>query len=697
MKIPLETARRLFPDQLRPFDGLHGYSTRDKSYDGTLYRLPLRLSDRTLLKETSAKVDVAQTKALLEDYYSTARMSLLFLRNISAISFGVRGLPTSWSVKSERSSSSYEEIFERVSIQSKHEPGIDYKTIWRVGITDIEEAPDTLANPGRRANKITECGLAACVEVTGNMSGQEGRARKEALKQRVFCTLPTLSPSELPVSIHASFAITGDRKTIPFESSEKESAIKSWNRWLLTKCIPEFYIDFLRDLAPKLGKASFGFWPSKTTVTSDGSLGEVVREAFWTQLTMQRYETYQLYPLLDTHSSSKQLTPLKSRAGGKVRKLFKVASLKSAQFDVLPSETSRKLRPLFCKLCPSLVRPPQQLRQRMARANIHRQAVALEAEYISTLFKNEPNCAILQDFVQSFTDDRCRDEVLEMLLRSAVPSISSDSQPPIDIVNNCRIIPKLDQSLGTVRFRDKDSAPFPCCKLLFLPTDTEAELFSGRADLLIKPSLFRGTASRLVALTNSVDADMNIPRNPLRDMMTEYSNMRKIGAADIHLFLAHVDSSSTPVNTIGPPHNWIVHFWAYLNPRLKACLDGEGSELRSAPVSDLLKRLKLHDTRIYRYFQGEEWHYITPEQFEEGPYIIPPADEKQYELCNLLHGIKVLDPESIPSELQCAESDLNSPLAFGRLLRAFAANARGGSFRLFKTKAECREYDVMLL
>ncbi|KAL8934279.1 MAG: hypothetical protein Q9216_005988 [Gyalolechia sp. 2 TL-2023] len=689
MKIPLETARRLFPDQLRPFDGLHGYSITDESYGGTLYRLPLRLSDMTLLKETSAKVDVGQVKVLLEDYYSTARISLLFLRNITEISFGVRGLPISWSVQSERSSSSFEEIFERVTIQSKHEPDMGCKMIWRVGITDIEEAPDKLANPGRRANKITECGLAACVEVIGNLSS------KEVPKQRVFCTLPTLSPSGLPVSIHASFAITGDRKTIPFESVEKESAMKSWNRWLLTKCIPEFYIDFLKDLAPKLGEASFKFWPWTTTTASIGSLGEVVREAFWTQLTMQQYETYQLYPLLDTHSSSDLLTRLKSRASGKVRKLFKVASLKSAQFDILSHETSRKLRPLFCKLCPSLVRPPHQLWQRMSRANIHRQATSLNADYISALFKDGPNCTILQNFVQSFTDDRCRDEVLEMLLHSAVPSTSSDDQPPIDIVNHCRIIPKLDQSLGTVRFRAKDSAPFPCSELLFLPTDKEAELFSDRADLLIKPSLFRGSASRLLTLTNTMDADMKTPRNPLHDMMTEYSNIREIGVADIHLFLAHVNSYLTPVNTSGPSHNWMVHFWAYLNPRLEAYLEGQGSELRSAPVGDLLRRLKLHDARIYRYLQGSEWRYITPEQFERGPYIIPPADEKQFELCKLLLGINILDPECIPLQLQHAESNLISPLAFGRLLRAFAANARGASLRIWKENPKRSSTDIL--
>ncbi|KAL8717029.1 MAG: hypothetical protein Q9225_005692 [Loekoesia sp. 1 TL-2023] len=689
MKIPLNTARRLFPDQLRPFDGLQGYSIEQDSYDGTLYRLPLRMTNRTLLKEASAEIGVEQTKTLLEDYFSTARMSLLFLRNVTTIDFSIRGHPASWSVKSERSNSSFEEIFQHVGIESKHGAGESCKLIWRIGIMDIEEAPDALANPGRRANKITECGLAACVEVIGDSS------KKEALKQRVFCTLPTLSLSGLPVSIHASFAITGDRKTIPFEDFEKGSPIKEWNRWLLTKCIPDFYIEFLKDLAPRLGMASFKYWPTTSTLASIESFGKVVQEAFWTRLASQQYETYQLYPLLDTHDPSEQSTPLKTRTGGKVRKLFKVGSLKSAQFDVLPTEISLKLRPLFRKLCPSLVHPPLQVWQRMTMANIHRQAVVLEAEYVCTLFKNDSNCTILEDFLQSFQDDRQRDEAIEMLLRTAVPNLSLDSPHPIEITNNCRIIPKLDQTLGTVRFRDKSSAPFPDRDLLFLPNDTEADLFSNHAHSLIKPTLFRGPASNFTALRSALDAKIQTPRNPLRDTMTKSSNMREIGVADIHSFLAHVESSSTPTSTSGSSHNWIVQFWSYLNPRLNAFLAGEGSGLSSAPVSDLLKHLKLQNAGIYRYAEGEEWRYITPEQFEQGPYIIQPKTSPEVELCNLLSGVKVLDPECVPSQLRRAESNLKSALAFRRLLRALATKSKGASIKLFEESARREFFDFL--
>ncbi|KAL8828013.1 MAG: hypothetical protein Q9170_006784 [Blastenia crenularia] len=673
MKIPLTTVRRLFPDQLRPFEGLHNYSIDLDSYEGTLYRFPLRMTNQTLLKEDCADMGFQQTKILMEDYYSTAQMSPLFLRNVSAIDFGIRGQSASWSVKCERSSSSFDETFQLVIIESKR--GVDeaQKASWRVGIMDIEEAPGELANAGRRANKITECGLAACIEKTGHTAG------KRASEQRVYCTLPTTSQSDLPVSIHASFAITGDRKTIPFEDFERTSPIKEWNRWLLTQCIPDFYIDFLKDLAPRLGEASFKFWPTRSRFPSIHSFGKVVQEAFWTRLASSQYEDYQLYPLYDTHDSSERSTPLKTRAGGKVRKVFRVASLKSAQFDALPEDFSAELRPLFRKLCPSLVHPPQRLWELMTASKIHRQAEALDAEHICKLFKDDANCAVLQDWLVK--EGGYRDNAIEMLLRIVVGTLSLDAPPSIEIVHNCRIIPKLDQSLGTVRFRDEDSKPFCDQDLLHLPTATEAKLFVDCTKSLIKPTLFQTIFG---AFKYSTDTTLKAPKNPLRAMMTKNSNIREITVVDIHSFLPHNDPSSAPASTLGSSHNWIVYLWGYLNPRLEAYLAGEGAKPCSGPISDLLKHLKLHDTPIYRYLEGEQWCYITPEQFGKGSYVVRPTDPKQRELCSMLHGVKVVDDECVPSQLRGTESNLTSPLPFRRLLRAIAARPKYDSVNLFK-------------
>ncbi|KAL8724778.1 MAG: hypothetical protein Q9166_007756 [cf. Caloplaca sp. 2 TL-2023] len=658
VKVSLATARRLFPDQLKPFHGLQGYSMEFDAYDGTLYRLPFRTQEQTLLKETPALIGVEETNVLLEDYYSTAQKSLFFLRSIDAIDFRIRGHEAAWFVAVTRSGGSVDNIFQDISITCGRGSKADHSAVWRIGITDIEEAPNHIVNPGRRANKITECGLAACLKSEGSLDrGQP---------HQIFCTLPTGFTIRLPVSVHASFAITGDRKTIPFDDT-KSSATTAWNLWLLTKCIPEFYLEFLKDLAPRLGEKAFDYWPSTTSVTLNRSFGNVIRDAFWAQLALEQYESYQLFPIVDMKRAFEQSTPLKTRGGGKTRKLFKVTSLKAGQFDALPKEVSAKLSPLFSIICPNLVRPPRQLWYGLTVSNIHQKVTSLESQSICTLFKVDTNCVILGNFLNSLKDDADRDEAAEMVLRIAVPDTSLSSHQS---VNGCRIIPKLDSTLGTVRYQNGDTISWPRHDLLFLPTQTEANLFAGCAKSLIKPSLFQKDASNQTSSFALLDTQSHALRNPLVDLVTESSNIRKIALTDIESFLKHVDSSSANVGVNDILDSWIIKFWSYLDPKLHTYLRQQATKIDCASVSNLLKQLKLYDTLIYRYHRGKSWHYVTPQQFEKGPYIIAPFQDRELGLCKLLPGVEMIDPECVPEQLRVNESSLENPQAFSRLLKA---------------------------
>jgi hypothetical protein len=56
----------------------------------------------------------------------------------------------------------------------------------------------------------------------------------------------------MPVTLHAKFAITGDRQTIPH--GELASGIEAhWNNWLLADCIPHLYLRFLEDACLRAG------------------------------------------------------------------------------------------------------------------------------------------------------------------------------------------------------------------------------------------------------------------------------------------------------------------------------------------------------------------------------------------------------------------------------------------------------------
>lgn len=688
IKVALDTARRLFPDQLRPFHGLHGYSLEENFYNGTLYRLPFRSTENTSLKETSALIGIDETKVLLEDYYSTAQMSLLFLRNVESIDFRIRGQAPSWSVTAIRQGGSVDVIFQDITVTSCHQSGTiskATKAVWRIAMTDIEEAPKQLINPGRRANKITECGLAARLKLEGSSM--------QDLPNQVFCTLPTGFPIQLPVSIHASFAITGDRKTIPFEDTKQNDNIAVWNRWLLTKCIPDLYLEFLKDLAPRLGETVFDFWPSMESVTWKQDFSQVIHNAFWDRLAGERYESYQLFPLVETRITTEQSTPLKTRTGGKKRKLFEVTSLRSAQFDVLRRTTSAKLTPLFSNICPNWVRP-RHLWRDMVAFKIHLKTTIIGSQHICKLFKMETNCVILETFLERLEAEATRhkalttrDEAMKLLLQIALPDSSS-----MELMNGCRIMPKLDQTLGTIRFQSGDRVTWSRCDLLFLPNLAEADLFAHSASSLIKPSLFQEDAPKHATLLASFDPKPHPLKNPLLDLLAASSNLRAIGISDIESFLVHVDASSRYHSTNDNMDAWIVTFWAYLDPRLQTHCEGGNSMTKAASVSDLLKDLKLHDTPIYRYHEGASWHYITPQQFEGGPFVVAPSDRKELDLCKLLPGVKIVDPSCLPLQLKDKESSLNKPRAFSRLLRALTAT---GTSKIPRLSQESPGYECI--
>lgn len=96
-------------------------------------------------------------------------------------------------------------MFRGLNLSTRQRDQDPVEMSWRIGVTDIEDCPRDIIKPGRGATKITECGIAACIS-------------HPHVVQRVFCTIPTPLESNIAISFNASFAITGDRKSIPFES-----------------------------------------------------------------------------------------------------------------------------------------------------------------------------------------------------------------------------------------------------------------------------------------------------------------------------------------------------------------------------------------------------------------------------------------------------------------------------------------------
>ena len=656
VKISLEAARRLFPDQLTPFDGLCDYAKDLDYYDGTLFRLPFRTAGKkTTLTESVTLVDFTRVKKLLEDYYTNARKALLFLRNIKSISFRVRGKALSgWSVSADRSEETEDDIFWRVKMSAAWENQKSLEEVWRVGTTDIEKSPVDLVNPGRRSRKISECGVAACLSHV-------------VTDQMIFSRLPTPFESRLPISFHASFAITGDRRTIPWEEQQSDASFARWNHWLLTSCIPNFYIDFLKDLAPKLGVATFNFWPS-TSDLSSSPLSSIVATAFWERIMDAQHIAYEVYPKEASESALTGFTPMRKRVGGKTRRLHAVISLKSAQFDFLPELVSRKLRPLLNKLCPHLVRPSSKIWQNFKNAEIAQHAITLTPEFFCRLFADEDNCTLLEEFLdKAFKDGGQQNKVdtLERFLQAVVPPAGADSSS-LKILEGCRILPKLDGSLGLLTLKSE-------AKLwTFVATEEEQKLFSFAAHFMVNTNLFRRQllATSLKLTTNG--EIQSIFRNPIEDIVNSSFNIRPLELEDLGMLLAQPES---PINPSALPKScniWIVQFWTYLNTRLRILSDSKKNDKPETSVTALLSQCGIEDYAVYRYRSNEEWHYITPRQFDDGPYLVEPENKKDFTFCKEIHGLNLVDRLAVPFLLAEKEADLNCSAAFERLVRALS-------------------------
>lgn len=663
IKLSLETARRLCKDQLTPFHGLCHYSKELNYFEGTIFRLPFRESGKkSTLTDYVGPVDIKKTKTLLEEYLLSARRSLLFLRNVKSIAFNIRGQPAcKWSVSVDHSEGSEQDIFRDVKISTVREHQVSVAETWRVGITDIEQSPIDIVNPGRGSQKISECGVAACLSQPGT-------------DQNVFCKLPTLLPSKLPISYHASFAITGDRRTIPWEDQHRDATMARWNKWLLSSCIPDLYLNFLKDLAPRLGMAAFNFWPSTSGVSSS-PLSKVVAEAFWDKIMDDQHIAYELYPKAASESLLLGSTPTQKRVGGKTKKLHAVTSIRCAQFDFLPESTSKKLRPLLTNLCPNLVHPPSNIWQRIKAADTAGLTVELNPAFLCQLFSLEHSCTILEEFLGSLATgegQQSKSDALEKFLQAVVPPPGADGSS-LKMLDGCRILPKLDGSLGLLTSEIETKV------WTFMATEAEQKLFCFASHSMVNTKLFQRhvdtTSSKLTFSGDTVSSF----RNPIKDIWKAPFNVRSLEIGDLEMLLAQPQSPVGPSALRGCRDTWITDFWTYVNTKLRVLVKARKDDKSEATVMSLISQCGLEDHPIYRYKVNEEWHYITPRQFDEGLYLVEPIKKEHSTLCEEIGEFNIVDRASVPFLLAETESDLTSSAAFERLVRILS-QVEGGKW-----------------
>lgn len=672
VKIPLATARRIAVDHLAPFDGLYGYEKSNDFFTGTIFRFPFRtLGTKTALKDAAQLVDWRVAQTLLEDYFQTARVSLLFLHHVKEVEFRIRGedCPT-WKVSAHCPEGLEDAVFRRVTIKSTKKGYRTETDVWQVGMTDIEQSPADVVKVGKGSSKITDCGIAACLQQGARDFDQEIKSNVEKVPPMdlhkdpmkcVFCKLPTSSGSQLPVSFHASFAITGDRKTIAFEDHSENAA---WNRWLLTDCLPRFYLNFLKDLSPRLGDEAFRFWPSKPSNASSTTLSNTVALGFWEKVMDIDHVQYQLYPAvnLDASAAMQGANDLRRAKTRKTRKLHGVMPLSNAHFDFLPEAFSDKLGSLFAILQVNRVRPPQRLWKPLKHAACSLQLTELNSDFLAGLLQQEANCKHLEAFCAHLASVEDKAETMAMLLEVLIPVTDGEDITPLYMLNGCRILPRpsLDAPLGLLTLNPPADSEWH-----LVATVEEQELFAFARDSMVNTRLF----SR--AIIKGADTSRR-SRDPIREIMKAAFNVRELEIGDLGPLLARPESLSALEKSSDKRDKWITELWTYVNRRFRALKSVGEMVANATPVTmeDLLSKASIRDAAVFRFTRDERWQYITPRQFGTEPCIVGPEDKEQQNLCALIPDLRCLDPSCLPYLLSESERDMSQKSSFQRFLDA---------------------------
>ncbi|KAK0187120.1 hypothetical protein F5146DRAFT_1063566 [Armillaria mellea] len=262
--LPLQQMQRMYSDHLAALDGLFGFKlSSTTSYDGTLFRLPLRnashLNDCSILH-------VGQTADYVRDYivrpyWKQAQQSLLFtkMKSVSTYYRHRSGrIISSWKVEVKADDSTTSDG--NFSIRNRYLIGYASPKVepvqerWMVAttslpVTSLPSEFNILKEPHRLRSPII-VGLAA-----------RSTARSPS-SYNLFSTLPLPMTSTLPCHLTASFILTPDRRHIRFD--DYDNLESQYNRWILSTVAPPLYLTLLENLLVLVGHNDI-WWPGNAT------------------------------------------------------------------------------------------------------------------------------------------------------------------------------------------------------------------------------------------------------------------------------------------------------------------------------------------------------------------------------------------------------------------------------------------------
>lgn len=618
MKIKLSKLRRDSQDQLAPFDGLWAYTPDLDRYEGTIFRFPLRKEgSQSELLETSVH-PFAAAKSTFQDAFETARLSLLFLRNVRIIDLHIRGQSLEWEVRKDKVDNV--EFSNWLPIQLKKaspEAGIlSWTDRWWRTIEDLRSAPDSLQYRHKRTMKQIECGIAALIS---SESSSAGTLRPKEPTPRFFNCLPLQFQSSLPVQIHATFLLSGDRQNISVEETARDAG-SDWNKWLLEKAIPQCYLSFLEDVGRKIGPKVYLLFPTKPS--TGNVLSDLVRSSFWSLLSASHHR---LYPVVEQVSASDSVNIEKK--GHQQRRPPQLVKIQEATFDLLPTSVSRDLMAVLPFWFKNLVRPTELLRLGMKQLPGIR---VITPSLVRRALQSKESVGHLMNSMKR------EDRLLKSLLRYVTPVTDADWNE----LNNCGILPLADGTLGTLVARSQSTQ-----SAYFSVSVADRKLFLFAAGVLI---------------SDEIDTEFT-------DNITSSERFNVYVLNEGHIGkLLKMKTDWPPVPDTGYKE-WLLQFWKYMNERCPPAEASEPSNTTNTYLNVQLQQFPLHEARC-----GPTSQYASLESVPDLPAVVESVFPDERILCLALPGLYVLDSQKLPTRLREAEQLLSRPASLCRLLKAMS-------------------------
>ena len=618
VKIKLSKLRRDSRDQLAPFNGLWGYALDLDRYDGTIFRFPLRKEgSQSELLETSIH-PLSIVTATFQDVFETARLSLLFLKNIRKIDLYIRGKSLEWEVRRGDVGSAASSDWLLVQVKKASPDGgiLSWTDRWWRATGDLQDAPANVQCRHKRTMKQIRCGIAALVS---SKSYKAGTLRPKEPAPRFFNCLPLRFGSSLPVHINATFLLSGDRQNISVEETARDDG-SDWNKWILEKAIPQLYLSFLEDVGRKIGAMVFSYFPAKGS--TGNILSDLVRSSFWSLLPASHHR---LYPVVEAVSASDPVGMEKESR--RQRRALQLVEFQEATFDLLGTSMSRDLMVVLPCWFENLVQPTESLRNDMRWLPGIR---VITPSLVRRALQSKEAIGHLTNSIKR------ENRLLKSLLRYVTPVTDAD----FNELNNCGILPVADGTLGTLVARSQSSQ-----SSYFSVSVADRKLFLFAASVLI---------------SDEIDTEFT---DKIKD--SKRFNVHSLNEGHIGKLL----EMKTDWPAI-PDHGykeWLIQFWKYMNERYPAAVVNEPSDITNTYLNIQLQQYPLHEVRC-----GTESHYASFESFPGLPAVIESASPDERTLCLGLPGLYLVDPETVPARLLVAEQFLSRPVSLCRLLKAMS-------------------------